>query len=311
MIASRTTQGRRTPALGISALVMLWLVAPLAPLASECTNLAVPGGQVIWCDSFEDEDLPPSGDVADNYFNYTDITGGLRQGRSTAEAFDGNYSFRHTWLLGEDSPGYFFRTFGRSPLSTQSHSQSDFREIYWRIYTKYSPNATDFPNKLTRATVFAGSNWAQAMIAHVWKANNTDFIKIDPASGTDLAGNLVTTTINDFNNLRWLGSVDASDPIVPGVWQCFETHIRLNSPGASDGVFELRIDVKLVAARNNLNWVGAYSAYGINAVMLESYWNGGATQVIERFIDGFVIATAPIGCAAGVRPNPPASLAVN
>jgi hypothetical protein len=282
-----------------------------AARASECDTISVATGTVIWCDSFEDEDLPPSGRLADNYFNYTDHTGGQKQGRSTNESYDGNYSLRHSWNVGDVSLGWFFRTFGRSPVSTQSHSTTDFREVYWRVYAKYPIGTTAFPNKFSRATVFAGSNWSQAMIAHLWKSNNTSFLKIDPASGTDAAGNVMTTSSNDTANLRWLGAVTASDPIVPGQWQCFEAHVKLNTAGASDGVFQLWIDGNLVASRNNLNWVGAYNGYGINAIQLESYWNGGATEAVERYMDAFVIATGRIGCNASVRPSPPTNLGAN
>jgi hypothetical protein len=291
----------------------LWmLIAPLqTAMASECDTIGLPSGQVIWCDSFEDEDLPPSGNVSDNYFNFTDNTSGQRFSRSTNEAFDGSYSWRQAWQLGEISVGWFFRTFGRSLVSTQSHSQTDFREIYWRVYAKYPAGTTAFPNKFSRATVFAGSNWSQAMIAHVWKGNNTPFLKIDPASGTDPAGNVVTTRSNDSPNLTWLGSRTASDPIVPGVWQCFEAHVKLNSAGASDGIFELWIDDNLVASRYDLNWVGAYSDYGINAIQMGAYWNGGATEPVERYLDSFVVATGRIGCTGTVRPNPPVLIGAN
>jgi hypothetical protein len=60
-----------------------------------------------------------------------------------------------------------------------------------------------------------------------------------------------------------------------------------------------------------LNWVGAYNGYGINAIQLESYWNGGATEAVERYMDAFVIATGRIGCNASVRPSPPTNLGAN
>jgi len=45
-----------------------------------------------------------------------------------------------------------------------------------------------------------------------------------------------------------------------------------------------------------LNWVGNYSAYGINAVFIENYWNKGAPVVQERYLDNFVVSRARIGC---------------
>jgi len=306
-----TSKGR---AIGSWVLVAAALAACDSLMASECANISLPSGVVIWCDSFEDQELPSSGRVADNYFNYQDNTGGQRFGRSTNESFEGTYSFRHAWQAGEINPGWMYRTFGRNPLQSQSHSQTDFREIYWRFYVKYPTGTTSFPEKVSRTIIYSSTNWAQAMIGHLWLVNHgSRYLRIDPASGTDVAGNLVSTMYND-PNLRWLGGVNSQIPIAVGVWQCHEAHIKLNSPGASDGVFELWLDGALAAGQSNLNWIGSYNAYGINSVMIESYWNGGAPQATERYIDNLVIATGRIGCAAptvAVRPMPPTQLVAN
>jgi hypothetical protein len=296
----------------VTALLLISGLSAIAASASECANISIAAGQVIWCDSFEPEDLPPSGNFADNYFNVQDGTAGQRFGRSTNEAREGNYSFRHAWQAGEISPGWFYRTFGRNPLGSQSHSTQDFREIYWRFFVKYPAGTTSFPEKITR-TIIYDRNWAQAMIGHVWLVDHgSRFLRIDPASGTDQAGNLVSRMVND-PNMRWLGGVDSPIPIAVGAWQCHEVHVKLNSAGASNGVFELWLDGMLVASRYDLNWVGAYNAYGINSVLIESYWNGGAPQATERYFDNYVIATGRIGCSTtvAVRPSPPSQLAAN
>ena len=151
------------------------------------------------------------------------------------------------------------------------------------------------------------------MIAHVWLSSaNRQFLLTEPASGTTTSGTLATTKWNDFDNLRWLGVKTSTDPVVAGVWQCVEAHVSLNSPGASNGEFNLWIDGNQVVSRSNLNWIGSYEDYGINAVMVSGYMNGGAPVVIERFIDSFVIATGRIGCdAPATRPLPPTGLKVN
>ncbi len=157
--------------------------------------------------------------------------------------------------------------------------------------------------------MIANSGWAQAMIGHVWgDSSSTQFLAIDPASGTDSAGALQTTKWNDFTNLRWLGLRRSSVPLQTNQWQCIESRIALNSPGASDGKFTLWIDDVLAADRSDLNWLGSYSDYGINAVMISAYWNGGSPAAQDRYIDSFVIATTRIGCNTGVRPSPPTNL---
>ena len=305
---------RRTPAATI-AMIVFCVGSTLAQIsrASECSTISLPVGDVLWCDSFENEDLPQSGNFADSYFDFTDNTGGQRLGRSTNEAFGGSYSIRQAWNVGETNPGWFYRTFGRSPVSTQSHSQMDFREIYWRFYVKYPPGTTEFPAKLTRNMVF-GTNtpgWGEAMVGHVWLGANASLM-LDPASGTDAAGNLLAQRINDYQ--RWLGQKQSTIPIAVNQWQCHEVHVALNSPGSNDGVFELWLDGQLAAGQYNLNWVGAYDDYGINAVLIEAYWNGGAPVATERYIDNYVIATGPIGCdtsTAAVRPRAPTQLVAN
>ncbi|MDJ0757877.1 MAG: hypothetical protein QNJ19_00690 [Woeseiaceae bacterium] len=264
---------------------------------SECDTLAVPANELIWCDDFEDSDLPPSGNIADNYHDYQDEGGRLQ--RVTTRAWSGDFSLRQEYTnAGVKSAGYFFRTFGRSPVSSLSHSDRDFRQIFWRMYVLHPDGFVDFPSKLSRATVFAAANRAQAMIGHVWiNGNDRNYWLVDPASGTDESGNLRTTRWNDFPNLRWLGQAASTTPIRTGQWQCVEAMISLNTPGQSDGVFTMWIDDQLVATRENLNWLGSYDDYGINAVMFESYWGEGSPVVQERYLDSIVIAESRIGCS--------------
>lgn len=295
---------------GIGRIAVAVVFLAQAASASECQNLGLPAGNVIWCDSFEDSDLPASGNLADNYFDF-DVDQGDHV-RVSTESFDGQYSLRQRWQSGELNAGHLFRNFGRNPVTSQSHSNSDFREIYWRMYVKYPAGFQGFPSKLTRATVFANSGWAQAMIGHVWvDTGSPEFLAIDPVSGTNSAGALQTTKWNDFSNFRWLGLRRSSVPLQTNQWQCIETRIALNSPGASDGKFTLWVDDVLAADRSDLNWLGSYSDYGINAVMISAYWNSGSPVTQERYIDSFVIATTRIGCNNGVRPNPPTNLITN
>jgi hypothetical protein len=66
----------------------------------------------------------------------------------------------------------------------------------------------------------------------------------------------------------------------------------------SDGVFEFWVDGSLEARRDDLNWVGTWQNYGINAVFIENYWNNGSPADQQVFYDDLVISTKPIGSAA-------------
>jgi hypothetical protein len=55
----------------------------------------------------------------------------------------------------------------------------------------------------------------------------------------------------------------------------------------------------------DINFRGSYSAYGINAIFLENYMNGGPSRTQSRYVDNFVVSRTRIGCAAtDVRPRP-------
>jgi hypothetical protein len=116
----------------------------------------------------------------------------------------------------------------------------------------------------------------------------------------------VTTSYNDFPNLKWLGSRQGQTPIFSpaesGRWVCIESHVKLNTPGERDGVFELWVDGKLEAARNDLDWHGSWGDYAINAVFLENYWNQGSVKRQARWFDNFVISTRPIGPITASKP---------
>src|SRR5881296_3082860 len=117
---------------------------------------------------------------------------------------------------------------------------------------------------------------------------------------TTLFRSLRTARYNDWGHMRWLGQVRGATPLyadsAAGRWRCVEAHVRLNDPGRSNGVFELWVDTTLDVQKAGLNWVGGFDAYGINAVFLENYWNAGAAQPEERYLDNFIVSEQRIGC---------------
>ena len=168
-----------------------------------------------------------------------------------------------------------------------------------------------YPDKNSRATAFAGTNWQQAMIAHLWVADaERDLLQIDPASGINANNQLATTTYNDFSHLTWLGARPGVTRLVAGQWYCIEAHAKLNTSGVANGIHEFWINGNLEASRSDLNWIGTWTGYGINAVLLEAYWNAWSPAMQERYFDDFVISTQRIGCTAAAPPSAPMGLTV-
>ena len=82
-------------------------------------------------------------------------------------------------------------------------------------------------------------------------------------------------------------------------------HVKLNDLGQSNGVEEFWIDGHLEAKRTNLNFIGSYDGYGINAIFFENYINNGAPQAQSRYWDNLVVSTQPIGCMGPAAAVPP------
>ena len=251
---------------------------------------------VIWYDNFDYENL------------YLESSGGI-----DSETFFGasGGSMLAGFTEGHVSgPGNRKVAFGDFPSGNAAvlNKGSKYDTIYWRIYLKHEYGWEGAPAKLSRATSIVSSNWQQAMIAHVWSGPGNS-LTLDPASGVEgQTDNVITTKYNDFDNLRWLGNSPASAFQVTstqesGYWLLVEASAILNTPGESDGSSRLWIDGTLAAERTNLNFRGSYDNHGINAVFLESYWNGGALKTQGRWMDNFVISQKPIGPVV-CSPNP-------
>lgn len=273
-----------------------------APGDSNCFSCAQAPPGTIFCDDFEDE-LP----LQDKYFEYNSAGGKFtlteKAGRGNSRGMKVQFS------KGDVDVGWLKKSIGRTPDAyigkNAVRPEEDFNEIYWRVDIKRQEGwKGGGADKLSRATVMANSNWAQGAIGHIWSNGNA--LMIDPASGITAEGVLVSTKYNDFPNLRWnLGKKVGTTPLFndenAGKWFCVEGHMRLNTPGESDGLFEFWIDDVLQARTTNMNWHGRWNAdpdhYKINAVFFENYWNNGSVQDQERYMDNIVISTQRIGCA--------------
>ena len=252
------------------------VMAPTSPLETDPA--------VIWYDDFDGPQKP-----------YTESQGGV----DPNEGFGGVGGSMHCFYeMGSRGVGNRKVFFGDSPTGQVINKGRTYDEIYWRIYVKHRYGWTGGgPAKLSRATSIVSSNWAQAMIAHVWSSGEA--LTLDPATGIR-GDRVVTTRYNDFGNLRWLGNKPVSrfklhSTEESGRWVCVEARVKLNTPGRKDGLNQLWIDGRLEAERKGLDWRGSYTGHGINAVFLETYWNKGSPVTQSRWIDNFVISTQPIG----------------
>lgn len=283
-----------------------WLLFVLSAVSTgpDCFSCANPPPGTIFCDDFESEEP-----LGNRYFGYDDDDGDFIRMKGVGR--NGSAGMRVKWQKGEVEAGTLHKAIGRSPdpnMFFAEMPEKDFNEIYWRMDIRLQPGwQGGGGDKLSRATAIAGTNWQQSMIAHIWsggKSPANEYLVLDPASGINAKGELVTKKYNDFNNLTWLGSKRGSLAIFNekniGRWFCVVAHVKLNTPGKSDGIFEFWIDNELQAGSYDLDWHKDWNrnpgSYMINAVFFENYWNAGAPKDQERYFDNILISTQPISC---------------
>ncbi len=288
-----------------AAVALLSMMGAAHSAALECTGWQTAHPEWIWCDDFESNSALET--------NYFDVNRSAGMSVATDQPYGGTGALKMTYQAGVEEAGNVKLGFGRSAMPSKLQTTRDFNEIYWRFYTKTSSNWVGNARKVTRATVFTSSNWTQAAIGHLWEDTPSGLsVGVEPASGVS-GSTVLTTQYNDLAHFSWLGKQNATTPIYStdnrNRWFCIELHMKLNTPGASDGLLSVSIDGKQEAQATNLNFRGSYTGYGINSVMLEAYANGGFSQTQSRWYDNFIVSTAPIGCGTPpVRPNPPTNV---
>jgi hypothetical protein len=262
-----------------------------SPTAPECTDWQNRHPDWLWCDDFESDR-----DLEKNYFEVNRADG--RLGVVTDTAYGGTHSLRNAYVAGVEDSGSIKLSIGNTPLQPTRYTDRNFDGLYWRFYMKTDAHWMGQPMKVTRATVIASADWAQAAIGHLWEDDRLG-MGLDSASGTSGA-TVVTRGWNDFAHLKWLGKangpVQVYAPVNRARWQCIEVHMQLNTPGWADGIFEFWVDGRPQARQSRLNWRGSYTAYGINALTLEGWVNGGAPQNQNRYFDNFIVSAGRIGC---------------
>ena len=297
----------------ISFRILSFLIIILSSFAfgSECESWKTLHPEWVFCDDFEDN-TPLVGQG--RYFEYDNDGGDFTI--LDVVGLNNSKGMRALWQQGEVGAGNIKLSFGRNPssyMNTGIRQNEDFREIYYRMYLKMQDGWQGDPGKLSRVIVIAASDWSEAMIAHLW-GDDQNRLLIDPVRCVDTNNNVKCKGYNDFTHMDWLGAQKGMTTVFDAAhnnqWYCIEAHVRLNDPGYSNGVQEFWIDGQLEARREGLDFVRSYTAYGINAVFFENYWNSGSPRQQERYFDNIVVSTQPIGCIDNTPPNSPRNLKI-
>ena len=243
--------------------------------AGECDNRQASHPEWLWCDGYE------SGDSLS--VNYQDVSA---NGMSvvTGEAFEGTHSLRQSYTQGQVDAGWICLV-----------NNGGFPDhVFMRWYHKFEAGFQGFPPKMARIRYrLRSGDWSSPYAVHCW-------LESDGVLALDVAA----TNSTQANSAGWLPiartAFTFSDARNIGRWICFEMEVKLNTPGAADGLYRLWADDSLIAERTNVDLRGSLIDK-INELMLDCYWNGGSPKAQSRYYDNLVISTQKIGPMAGAR----------
>lgn len=261
---------------------------------AECPTELPP--EWIFCEDFEQVEL------AKRFFNYQSADGAFVL--SDSGGASGFGAMQATYREGEEAAGFLSISFGENPIMAegpQTRPKESFTDVYWRFRIKTEQGWPDIgPHQLTRATAFAKDNWGQAMDASITSNGAEVTLSGQALSCVDADGLVPCQGYADMSGLSTVGDLLGETPLfsskLSGDWHCVEAHVRLNTPGELDGVFEFWVDGLHEDGLANMDWRGSWASYGLNMISIENFWAGGAPKELSRWIDDIVISTQPVGC---------------
>ena len=263
---------------------------PYAPCPDE-----LPDGW-IFCEDFE-----AVGDPSEVFFDYVDAEGNFAP--SGEGGASGIGSMKAHYREGVEGAGFMSVSFGNNPINAADRPEyrdgDKFDEVYWRFRVKMQSGWPDAgPYNLSRISAFAQSDWGEAMVASL--ASDDADVHLRASAASCVQNNEVECEGIDGDALVPLGTLSGNTPVFSaaraGQWQCVEAHVKLNTPGEADGVFEFWVDGELEAGRTGMDWRGTWADFGLNLLSIENFWVGGAPADLDRWFDDVVISTDPIGC---------------
>ena len=256
--------------------MLLLLLLPAVAFADECLDWRNMHPEWIWCDSFETGSIASDyDDVSTNNFGVVD-----------EEAFDGRYSLRQHYDVGQVNAGWI-SWFYCDALGQNHGGCHD--DIYMRWYHKFEDGFGGAPPKMARIRSL-GPGWDKRFAVHFWLGGAPDY---------EIAADVYAPYSSQANSAGWLplarSDFHYSEPENIGRWVCLEMRVKKNTPGSSDGAYQFWADNSMIVNRQNVDLVGSTS-YNFNEAMLDCYWNGGSPEAQNRYYDNLVISTQRIGC---------------
>lgn len=244
----------------------------------------------ILCEDFEDIDDPSS------HFAWWAGAGIALEGpgRESPTAFE------VTHFPGESWSGVAEMRFGSGPAANNvAQPDALFDEIWVRFHTRVDDGwPVEGPGDLVE---LEGIDGAGAM-AFISRASATQDAPQVWSGAYSCVGydQVYCDGVEDWVDLTWLGGQRGQAAVFAAPtaqeWTCVVMHARLNTPGASDGMMEVRVNGVPDSQVSNLNYRGVLDELGFNRIGLPTFMEVPLQQTHQRFIDDVVVSEERLDC---------------
>lgn len=246
--------------------------------------------------------------ACESFEGITDPATELSQWNVNADGFaveggvgiDGGQGLRVRLQPGVMFGGWVTLRFGQGPDAPAVDSPDGRWDELWLRYRLRT--AADWPGRpigdVGELIAMNGANWG---IAADLNLHGEGSMRIRARGwscifGGELAcdgSNDWTGVLQNISNAE--GTTVVFDAAHADTWQCIEAHMRLNTPGQSDGEAHVWIDGQAEIEQTGIDWRGTWDDFGINAVRFTNYAEP-VVAPLDFVIDDVVVGTARVGC---------------
>jgi hypothetical protein len=256
---------------------------------------ASPKPEWLVCEGFEARNLNGFGDVK-NTGVFQFVTNPIASGTSALEA---------RIAQGQIGENYASLFIGDHPLKAGGAGPQQ-KEIYLRSRVQYGPGF-DFSNgKLFIVNAF--ENWNAGFpgpnsFAAYYVTVQSIGRQVEALLHSKTSGQSIWRPLRQ----------NEGNPVLfePGRWYDIMLHLKLNNPGAADGVAELYIDGQRKARYTDVNFRDSYTRAGWNHIIISPLQEKAAPAAKSQFYDDLVVSATAINPdtpPVAVRPMPPVLL---
>jgi len=206
----------------------------------------------------------------------------------------------------ERQTGWLWTPLGAHPLIPGSEGAEKVQDLYWRARVMHSESsgwpAGREPTFLSVFVLFDSARRRQVQVDMlITPPESSD----DPWLVVEEGLRCGTPGAERCTEVDRLDPISADQPLVGALgpwpeqtWRCLEGHLRLNTPGSSDGELAVFADgVEAPLGRlQKLNWRDDWDEWGINAVQLQGWLDDPGSGDGRLWLDDFALDDERIGC---------------